>query len=540
MAVSILPRLVAVLYLRMSSPKQDASIPAQREALVAYAKKRGIKIIREYVDEAISGDDTENREAFQRLRQDAETFRDFSIILCWDGDRFSRNDVIEYGFWAKPIRDLGIVVETPQGVVDWDTLNGRVILAIEQEMRHQYLQNLSRNVSRGFVNAAKNPRGTGGSAPKGYLRDRDKVVVDPVWAAIILRIFVEYLKPGASLRSVAKLLNAEGIRSVTGRKWSAITVRSTLMNRKYTGDFVRFQRRCGKYHAIQDGEIVPRSKGDGTEIVDPLVVEDHHEAIVPRDIFDAAQKKLGLNLTNKAHRTARQYAFSGLLKCGDCGGPMHGVPGNTETQGSRYRCGTAQKYGRSACQPSSIAEDKLVNAVARLLDEYYLGDEALDRMEGKIRKRLAENHRRKTAVVDTDRLRKRISDLDRRIDQGAERIFSAPEDLVQTLYGKLNELRSERDRLRQDLDAAGRQDGGPDDEAVVAEALGYLRDLGRQIREAEAEERRDLFRQVISRIELHFTHRQKAGKGKHDFSHGTIFVRPDPVLSIMFITSRSF
>jgi len=37
MAKGILPKDAAVLYLRMSSTKQDKSIPAQRDELLAYA-----------------------------------------------------------------------------------------------------------------------------------------------------------------------------------------------------------------------------------------------------------------------------------------------------------------------------------------------------------------------------------------------------------------------------------------------------------------------------------------------------------------------
>ncbi|NQU38204.1 MAG: recombinase family protein, partial [Actinobacteria bacterium] len=48
----------AVLCLRMSDEEQVESIPAQRVELTRYAKVHGYTIVREYVDEAISGDDT--------------------------------------------------------------------------------------------------------------------------------------------------------------------------------------------------------------------------------------------------------------------------------------------------------------------------------------------------------------------------------------------------------------------------------------------------------------------------------------------------
>ena len=57
----------AVAYYRMSTDRQEKSIPAQREAVQAYAKKNGYRIVREYKDEGISGDDTERRAGFRKM-----------------------------------------------------------------------------------------------------------------------------------------------------------------------------------------------------------------------------------------------------------------------------------------------------------------------------------------------------------------------------------------------------------------------------------------------------------------------------------------
>ena len=133
------------------------------------AKLKGYQIVREYLDPAISGDDTERRVGFLKLREDCENGPDFSIVLCWHEDRFSRNDPLEYGYWLKPIRDSGVILETPTGRVDWESLGGRLLSLIGQEMRHDYLRQLSRNVARGQLAAAKNGTGgTGGRAPGGY------------------------------------------------------------------------------------------------------------------------------------------------------------------------------------------------------------------------------------------------------------------------------------------------------------------------------------------------------------------------------------
>src|SRR6478672_3470298 len=78
----------AVAYYRMSSEKQVASIPEQREAVARYAHDHGYHIIREYYDEGISGDDTKHRRQFQAMHKAACSGRDFGAILVWDSDRF--------------------------------------------------------------------------------------------------------------------------------------------------------------------------------------------------------------------------------------------------------------------------------------------------------------------------------------------------------------------------------------------------------------------------------------------------------------------
>ena len=55
----------ACMYLRVSTDKQETSIADQRQALRAYAKEHRYRIVREYVDDGISGDDTRSRVAFK-------------------------------------------------------------------------------------------------------------------------------------------------------------------------------------------------------------------------------------------------------------------------------------------------------------------------------------------------------------------------------------------------------------------------------------------------------------------------------------------
>jgi DNA invertase Pin-like site-specific DNA recombinase len=79
----------------MSTDKQEASIPAQREAVAKYAAANGYTIVREYADEAVSGDATERRHGFLAMHKAACNGRDFNAILVWDSDRFGRFNSVE-------------------------------------------------------------------------------------------------------------------------------------------------------------------------------------------------------------------------------------------------------------------------------------------------------------------------------------------------------------------------------------------------------------------------------------------------------------
>lgn len=517
----------------MSSAKQDKSIPAQREELLKIAKRKGYRIVREYVDPAVSGDDTEKRTGFLRLRADCENGPDFSVILVWNEDRFSRNDPLEYGYWLKPIRDSGVVVETPTGRVDWETLGGRLISLIGQEMRHDFLRTLSRNVTRGLLASAKQQGGgTGGTSPQG-LRN------DPERAAIVRRIFADYLKPDASLRSVADGLNRDGIRSPKGKPWSVTTIRFVLRNRKYAGAYVRFKYRAGKYNGVKNGEIVSRNRADRFEETEPIVVENHHDPIIDRRTFEAAQEKLARQKRHTAHRTGRQYAFSSLLRCGDCGLVMGGQISRRHRERSVYRCHTYTDGGKGACYSNSIGEDVLLDCVVRKIEEHYLSDQAIDRLLVKFRKRLAAD--RATVPADADRLRQRIKILDEAIDKGTDRVLSAPEALLTTIYAKIERLREDRAELQRQLQAAechGNGSGGEDEQKVEAAVLA-LRDLRQAFRDADPADVRELLRRLVVKVEVEFVHRHNGNRIDNTPTGGKIHVRPERAVSILFTSLGS-
>src|SRR5262249_19835927 len=108
-------------YLRRASDSesQETSIPDQRRAVEKFAAEKGYTMVRSYVDDGISGDNTEKRAGFLQMHHDAQHLRDFKVILCWDKARFGRFDSLEYGYYCHPLRKAGVVLVTvTEGAVD--------------------------------------------------------------------------------------------------------------------------------------------------------------------------------------------------------------------------------------------------------------------------------------------------------------------------------------------------------------------------------------------------------------------------------------
>lgn len=165
----------AVGYLRRSTAKQEKSLEDQRREIEHYAAQHGHRIVRWYQDDAISGDSTEKRLGFQQMHRDACNGGGFEAILVWDSDRFGRFNSIEAGYWIHPPMRAGVRLETvTEGPVNWHDFSGRIVQAVKQEGKHQFLVDLSRNTARGQITATLNGGLTGRAAPYGY----DRMLVD--------------------------------------------------------------------------------------------------------------------------------------------------------------------------------------------------------------------------------------------------------------------------------------------------------------------------------------------------------------------------
>lgn len=535
--------IAAVAYYRMSSDRQEASIPAQRTEVQAYAARHGYRIIREYRDEGISGDDTEKRKSFLQMRDDAERLGDFTAILCWDQDRFGRFDQLEAGYWIKPLRDAGIHLATvAQGKIDWEDFAGRLIYAVQQEGKHAFLRDMSRNVTRGMLAKAKEGKWLGGKPPYGMAISAEKKLTlgEPRKAQIVRWLFETYLGTDTSLGALAAALNEQTTLGPGGKLWHKTSVQKILRCPLYTGAMVWNRRHDGKYHGVRQGEIaaIRKAKTNANDAKDWVWVRDTHDAIVSEDMWEKAQDKMIRRRQNNTPvRGGGNFLFTRLVFCAHCGSPMHGLTNTQAKNGKthryrRYICGKYNAHGKHGCQCNTITERQLVNAIANRIQQTFLEPANLRRLRHEIKRQIREAGQ----PIDLASVNKQITALDEKIDKALERLLTMPADLVPALTRKVQAWQSQRDDMRPQLAAAAKAKASAVDEnEIVDSAIKKLSRLTEEIHGADPTKVRELIRQVVCRIECLFDHVPIGNNGRLQsrLRKGTIHVRPDAFIRVV-------
>lgn len=569
--------VTAAAYLRRSTSRQEKSLDDQRKEVERYAAANNYRITQWFQDDGISGDATVRRNGFLALHR-AACNQDFKTILVWDQDRFGRFDSMEAGYWIHPLRQAGVrLVSVTEGPINWDDFTGRVMYSLKQEGKHQFLRDLSRNVSRGQISNAQRGLLCGQSAPYGY----DRMLVDEsgvhrqrvrngesfsksrswrttlvasddvVKVATVKSLFADYANTDIGLRSLADRLNARGLPGPSGGPWYAASIKAILENRNYTGTFTWAKRREGKYHSVAAGQIQERDRtevrlspaGKPLAVDNPreawIVVEDAHEALIDKQLFERVQAKLhsrrrnqpGIGYRSHTKTNADAYLLSGLVICAHCGCKMHGTTtwsrkNDTEYRYPKYICSTYCRSGHNnahGCGCHGVNQDLIVRVIVSKLRECVLAPTFLESIRNALLMLLTERPGR--AADDVESLRRQIVDLDRDIDRAADNFLRAPADVLDLIGQKLTSLKRQRQLVEAELRSKEKTGDCTDMMVEVDAVLGRLSHLGEDLENAEPARRREVFRELIDRIELRFDKKPRGKRIECPLQSGVIHLR---------------
>ena len=377
------------LYVRLSKEDGDAasgsknesnSIANQKSLIMDYLQSRPeFRVVSIREDDGFSGTDF-NRPAFQAMMEDVKKGV-INCIIVKDLSRFGRNYIEVGRYLEKLFPMLGIrfiAVNDNYDSLEADTAHD-IVVPFKNLINDSYCRDLSVKIRSHLAIKRKNGEFIGAFACYGYLKDennRNQLVVDTYAGQVVKDIFRMKIN-GMSQYRIADALNEQGILSPMEYKkylgshfessfkvnpkavWTAKAVTRILTNEVYTGVLVQ-----GK-QTTPNHKVKVRQEVDET---DWIRVENAHESLIDRVLFDVVQNLMGRDTRTSPNET-QVFPLSGLVYCGDCGHPM-------VRKISRYtkkeKADTAQTYGyflcsekcgKGGCSWHRISENDLMGAV---------------------------------------------------------------------------------------------------------------------------------------------------------------------------------
>lgn len=314
-----------------------------------------------FADEGITGTSAEKRPEFLKMIRKCRQ-KKIDVVLVKSISRFARNtvDCLKY---IRALKELGIAVIFEKENINTLEADSEMLITMMGAFAQAESESISANVRWGKRQAMREGRAI---IQYKYLYAYEKgddglPRIIPEQAEIYRWICNSFLS-GQSLRMIRDTLEREGHPAPNGgSNWSIATIRNMLKSEKYCGD-VLMQKSY-----IQDcisGKVV-RNTGQ----LPMYLIQDHHDAIISRETFNAVQaefsrRNAGRAPSKKLAPTGRscysaKYALTERLVCGDCGTLYRRcVWSKKGVKRAVWRCSSRIDYGTKYCKSSPTVYEK--------------------------------------------------------------------------------------------------------------------------------------------------------------------------------------
>ena len=300
----------AGIYTRLSQERTEewrnksSSIESQIEICQEYANSENMNLVKVYTDYEYSGTNFD-RPGYIEMMDDVRSGL-INCIIIRDLSRLGREHLemgrlVDKVFPFLGVRFISVVdkIDTERGI---DAKLSFEML-IKNLINDMYAKDIGYKVKTSKRLNAKQGFFIGSNPPFGYkVVEKDggrKLEPDEVSKKIIERIFTRYVA-GENTFKIAKELNEDNISTSsaynkTGNilrepgepQWRKGTIANMLRQRVYTGCLVQGTKE--NVPGKKSGHYRQKPKDEW------IIVEDTHEAIIPKDLFKAAQEILDYN-----------------------------------------------------------------------------------------------------------------------------------------------------------------------------------------------------------------------------------------------------
>ena len=347
-------------YCRVSTDNSDQanSFASQQRYFEEYINRHeDWTLVGIYADEGLSGTTTRKRVEFLRMIDDA-MMGNIDLILTKEISRFARN-IVDAVSYVRKLREKGVgIIFALDGI---NTLEG------DSELRLAILASIAQEESRRTSERVK--WGQKRQMEKGVVFGRDllgydvrngQIFINEDGAKIVRLIFHKFVNEGKGTHVIARELREEGIMPMRVADWSNIVILRALRNEKYCGDLAQKKTITPDYlsHA--------KKYNRGEE--EMIVIKDHHEPIVSREMWEEAQRILAERAASPAAiaKHSNRYPMSGKLKCGYCGS-SYIARYRDRKDGSRYKTWVCLKSQREGAPHIDLKTQRQVGCYGKSL-----------------------------------------------------------------------------------------------------------------------------------------------------------------------------
>ena len=329
-------------YCRVSTDNRDQanSFESQQKFFKQYIENHpDWELYEVFADQGVSGTSINKRKEFKRMIESAENY-EFDLIITKEISRFARNtgDSIEY---TRRLKKHGVGVIFLNDNIDTRDPDSELRLTIMASLAQDESRRTSERVKWGQKIRMEDGVVFGRDL-LGYDVRGGKLYVNEEGAKIVRLIFHKFVNENKGTWTIAREFREEGILPMRVKEWSNTVILRTLRNEKYCGDLVQ--------QKTYTPDFLTHEKKYNRGEREFVIIRNHHEPIVSREMFEKANKILDErsdSLKGKGKHSNR-YPFSGKITCGQCGCNFV-ARYKKRKDGSQYkgwRCAEASKHGK--------------------------------------------------------------------------------------------------------------------------------------------------------------------------------------------------
>ena len=417
-----------------------------------------------FADEGITGTSARKRPEFLRMIRQCKQGK-IDIVLTKSISRFARNtvDCLNY---VRALKELGIAVIFEKENMNTLEIDSEILITMLGAFAQSESESISANVRWGIRQAMKEGKATiQYKYLYGYRKGDDgKPEIIPDQAEVVRKIYDLFLS-GTPVRGIQEYLNENAVPNINDEpKWARSAIDSILTNEKYCGD-VLLQKTY-----IDD--CINKKVKKNTGQLPMYLVQNHHEGIISRETFDAAQAELsrrnaGRSPSKKNAPTGRsryssKYALSDRLYCGECGTRYQRCTWRNRDGSKRivWRCVSRVDYGSKYCHDSpTLDEEPLHRTILAAINSTVKGkDSIIYNLKSAMEKELAPVAGQQLSLSEIDsQLEQLNTEFSKALAEASESGDQAAySDRFREIMQKQTALKAQRDEIQRMLAESGK------------------------------------------------------------------------------------